>query len=422
VRTRPKEAVVDVAVDQIKDQAKGVEGVEGKKAVQRDRRAQSLAAMGLVTREGSRYFVKTAAARGQKESYEVWRDENGRVRCSCAEFERLWAGDQSYRCEHILAVKHSLAANVATDAASAEKDALAESAESPLRESAPDKAKTERRDAKSCVSTPEDHQEDQDMNNEARRSVENPSALREEAMRAVQTETEAEPKPKVIDPDQTKPSQSAQIVPLAFANLLRTLRQPVDSRLIKTREGWTDRQGNTHWVEYIEWHTVADILDRVAPDWSHAVRNITQIGDVVAVTASITIDGVTREGVGTGPADTETGIKKAEHDALKRAAVKFGIARDLYRRESDVIEENGGIAPSIARDPRPKTLGDLVTPKQLWMIRNLGREIGCNVEQECQSLLQCNLEEISKRAASSFIDYLKRLQQENPSEELRQAS
>jgi hypothetical protein len=131
---------------------------------------------------------------------------------------------------------------------------------------------------------------------------------------------------------------------------------------------------------------------------------------------------VTREGIGTGPADTEMGIKKAEHDALKRAAVKFGIARELYRRESDVIEENGGIPPSISRDPRPKTLGDLVTPKQLWMIRGIGREIGCDVEKECQSLLQCNLEEISKRAASSFIDYLKRMQQENQPEELRQAS
>ena len=144
---------------------------------------------------------------------------------------------------------------------------------------------------------------------------------------------------------------AAQVVPLAFANLLRTLRQPIDSRLIKTREGWTDRQGNTHWVEYIEWHTAADILDRVAPDWSHAVRNITQIGDMVAVTASITIDGVTREGVGTGPADTETGIKKAEHDALKRAAVKFGIARELYRRESDVVEESPTTAASLPVSP-----------------------------------------------------------------------
>ncbi len=414
MRTRPKEAVTDVAVDQIKEQAKGIEGAEGKKAAQRDRRAQSLAALGLVTREGSRYFVKTAAARGRQESYEVWRDETGRVRCSCAEFERLWAGDQAFRCEHIIAVKHSLAANAATNAAGAERNALAESTESPLREDAPGKAKTEPHE-------PGTRQEDHEMNDEGMEGF-SPSGLREENAQAVQTETEAEAKPKTIDADRAEPSQAAQVVPLAFANLLRTLRQPIDSRLIKTREGWTDRQGNTHWVEYIEWHTAADILDRVAPDWSHAVRNITQIGDMVAVTASITIDGVTREGVGTGPADTETGIKKAEHDALKRAAVKFGIARELYRRESDVVEENGGISPSIARDPRPKTLGDLVTPKQLWMIRNLGREIGCNVEQECQSLLQCNLEEISKRAASSFIDYLKRLQQENQPAELRQAS
>ncbi|HKC87218.1 MAG TPA: Rad52/Rad22 family DNA repair protein [Blastocatellia bacterium] len=391
---RPKEAVADVGVDQIiKEQAKGIEGAEDKKAVQRDRRAQSLAAMGLVTREGSRYLVKTAAARGRHESFEVWRDENGRVHCSCAEFERLWADDPAFRCEHILAVKHSLAANN-------------------VERSQPEQTKVR--------STFSD--EDHEMNNETPSGGSSPPGLSEEAARAVQIETGAEPKLEASNPDRTGPAQSAQIVPLAFANILRTLRQPIDSRLIKTREGWTDRQGNTHWVEYIEWHTVADILDRVAPDWSHAVRNLTQIGDMVAVTAAITIDGVTREGVGTGPADSETGIKKAEHDALKRAAVKFGIARDLYRRESDVIEENNGISPSIARDPRPKTLGDLVTPKQLWMIRNLGREIGCNVEQECQSLMQCNLEEISKRAASSFIDYLKRLQQENQPEELRQAS
>jgi hypothetical protein len=390
---RPKEAVADVGADQIKEQAKGIEGAEGKKAVQRDRRAQSLAAMGLVAREGSRYLVKTAAARGRHESYEVWRDENGRVHCSCAEFERLWADDPAFRCEHILAVKHSLAANN-------------------VEHSQPEQPKVR--------STFSD--EDHEMNNETRSGGFSPPGVGEEAMRAVQTETGAEPELEASNPDRTGPAQPAQIVPLAFANILRTLRQPIDSRLIKTREGWTDRQGDTHWVEYIEWHTVADILDRVAPDWSHAVRNLTQIGDMVAVTAAITIDGVTREGVGTGPADSETGIKKAEHDALKRAAVKFGIARDLYRRESDVIEENNGISPSVARDPRPKTLGDLVTPKQLWMIRNLGREIGCNVEQECQSLMQCNLEEISKRAASSFIDYLKRLQQENQPEELKQAS
>jgi hypothetical protein len=212
-------------------------------------------------------------------------------------------------------------------------------------------------------------------------------------------------------------------VPLSFTSTLRTLRQPVDPKLIKTREGWTDRNGNRHMVEYVEWHAVADILDRVAPTWSHSVRGIVQIGDMVAVTVAISIDGVTREGVGTGTADNETGIKKAEHDALKRAAIKFGIARELYQRESDVIEQQGSgpQAGDFPRDPLAKSLADLVTPKQLGMIRALAREAGVDVEEECQATLRCRTEELSKRAASSFIDHLKRAQADS-AVEVRRAS
>jgi hypothetical protein len=143
------------------------------------------------------------------------------------------------------------------------------------------------------------------------------------------------------------------------------------------------------------------------------VRNVTQIGEMVAVTAAIPIDGVTREGVGTGTAESEMGIKKAEHDALKRAAVKFGIARELYQRESEVIEKEGAAQPAeFPRDPLAKSMADLVTPKQLGMIRALAREAGVDVEEECQNVLRCKTDELSKRAASSFIDHLKGLQQE----------
>ena len=226
-----------------------------------------------------------------------------------------------------------------------------------------------------------------------------------------------------ITADEYADQASAQVVPLAFANTLRQLKQPVDPKLIKTREGWTDRNGNKHLVEYVEWHTVADLLDRIAPTWSHSVRGIVQIGDMVAVTAAISIDGVTREGVGTGNADNETGIKKAEHDALKRAAIKFGIARELYQRESEVIEREGsGPQPGdFPRDPLAKSMADLVTPKQLGMIRALAREAGVDAEEECQANMRCRTEELSKRAASSFIDHLKRLQTEQTFE-VRRAS
>src|ERR687893_1342043 len=87
-----------------------------KKAIMRDKRAQGIAAMGLVNREGDRFRVTTPSLRGKRTSYEVWRDETGRVRCSCLEFEEMSAGDATFRCEHILAVKHALVARTSEPA------------------------------------------------------------------------------------------------------------------------------------------------------------------------------------------------------------------------------------------------------------------------------------------------------------------
>jgi len=210
------------------------------------------------------------------------------------------------------------------------------------------------------------------------------------------------------------PEQEEHNNVLEFTETLKELRRHVDPKLVKQREGWRDRNGQVQMVDYVEWHTVADILDDAAPNWSHTVKDIRQIGDLITVTAAITIDGVTREGVGTGSANSELGIKKAEHDALKRAAVKFGIARDLYKKESDVIERVGA-APTqdegFTGDPVAKNLADLVTAKQLGMIRAIAREMRINPDEECQSVMNCRTDELSKRAASEFIKHLQDLQQ-----------
>ena len=215
---------------------------------------------------------------------------------------------------------------------------------------------------------------------------------------------------------------------LDFSSTLQELRRNVDPKLVKQREGWRDRNGNVQTVDYVEWHTVADILDDVAPHWTHTVKDIKEIGDIMTVTVAITIDGVTREGIGTGNAHNEMGIKKAEHDALKRAAVKFGIARDLYKKESDVIERDG----SLSRDddggfpdqPVARNLGELVTAKQLGMIRALARELRIDADEECNSVMSCRSDELSKSAASSFIKHLQEMQRpgEVASVPLRRAS
>src|SRR5690349_20663730 len=47
---------------------------------------------------------------------------------------------------------------------------------------------------------------------------------------------------------------------LEFSATLRELKKQVDPNLVKQREGWRDSNGNVRMVEYVEWHTVADIL------------------------------------------------------------------------------------------------------------------------------------------------------------------
>jgi hypothetical protein len=84
--------------------------VEKNLTEKRDKRARSIAAMGLVNRDGDRFRVSTPSLRGKQTSYEVWRDEKGKIRCNCLEFEEAAVTDAGFRCEHILAVKYALVA------------------------------------------------------------------------------------------------------------------------------------------------------------------------------------------------------------------------------------------------------------------------------------------------------------------------
>jgi hypothetical protein len=399
--------------------------------------------MGLVNREGDKFLVSTPSLRGKQTSYEVWRSETGKIRCNCLEFEEAAVSDLSFRCEHILAVKYAL---VAKNTESATKQPLKVETQVEVK---PTEAVVEDTSATESSADAELPNEENEFDNEseiqnsraeiemskdgeqkadevrknveaqghaATRKVSEPSHLANTQGDKEMTQANINETPLAIA-EESADAETANNV-LNFTTTLRELRKNVDPELVKQREGWRDRNGNTHYVDYVEWHTVADILDENAPNWSHAVKDIRQIGDIFTVTVAITIDGVTREGIGTGTADSELGIKKAEHDALKRAAVKFGIARDLYKKESDRIEREGAVPPPTNNDgfpsnPIAKSLSDLVTAKQLGMIRAISREIGVDPEVECQNVMQCKTDELSKKAASGLIQHLQDMQKGN---------
>lgn len=392
------------------------------KQEKREKRAKSIAAMDLVNRQGDLFEVSTPSLRGRQTSYEVQRDRQGKIRCNCLEFEENVIGDSKFRCEHILAVKYALMQQNTESAA--KKPAQVKTKITAKTEGAKDENATE-------------------LRTESKRSEQKADEVQEEVSAIGQAEMKQNPEPNplantrgknkmrqnnlqempFITADEEAKSENVQEVNdgnsnnvLDFPHKLKELRKDLNPELVKQREGWRNRNGEVQMVDYVEWHTVADILDETTPNWMHSVKDIRQIGDIITVTVALTIDGIIREGIGTGKSESEMGIKKAEHDALKRAAVKFGIARELYKKESDTIEREGAVPMATGENgfpanPIAKSLSDLVTAKQLGMIRAISREIGIDADEESDKLMSCRTDELSKRAASNLIQHLQDLQQ-----------
>ncbi|MGI8668663.1 MAG: Rad52/Rad22 family DNA repair protein [Aridibacter sp.] len=399
----------------------------------RTKRAKSISAMGLVNLEGDRFSVSTPSLRGRQTSYEVKRDDDGKIRCNCLEFEEAVIEDSKFRCEHILAVKFAL---VEQNTESITKKPVKVETEITVSKNTKDENATElRTESKRGEQKADEVREEVAVNGQtaAKQNLEpNPLANTKRGKNKMTqnnlkempfiTAEEAATFENMADNAAENTENSNNV--LDFPTKLKALRKDLNPELIKQRQGWTNRNGEVQMVDYVEWHTVADILDETTPNWMHSVKDIRQIGDIITVTVALTIDSITREGIGTGKADSEMGIKKAEHDALKRAAVKFGIARELYKQESDTIEREGAVVPVTANNnengfpanPIAKSLSDLVTAKQLGMIRAISREIGIDADEESNKVMNCRTDELSKRAASNLIQHLQDSQQNQVSD------
>lgn len=97
---------------------------------------------------------------------------------------------------------------------------------------------------------------------------------------------------------------------------------------IRWRVGSTSKDGRKGMLlGYIDARTAMDLLDELDPAWSDEYREVAINGDK-GIQCALTVKGVTRTDVGV-PSNTE-GLKGAYSDALKRAAVKHGIGRELY--------------------------------------------------------------------------------------------
>jgi hypothetical protein len=119
------------------------------------------------------------------------------------------------------------------------------------------------------------------------------------------------------------------------------LRQPFPPSLVdKLEKSWRDRNGNTKSMslDYVGHAHVTDRLLQVDPEWSWQpmatdTNGLPVLDSDGGLWIHLTIAGVTRPGYGWADGDTGgNAVKEAIGDAIRNAAMRFGVALDLWMK------------------------------------------------------------------------------------------
>jgi hypothetical protein len=150
-----------------------------------------------------------------------------------------------------------------------------------------------------------------------------------------------------IYPRKNREMIAANDIYKAPADVWAKLAAPLSTEAISWRQDGKpiNRDGKilARFVAYVEANTVRERLDDIVPgEWDLTLTPLPQLtGDAAgeapcAFKARLQVLGVVREDVGTG-----RDYKAAATDAFKRAAVRFGIAHELYSYGQNWVELDG---------------------------------------------------------------------------------
>ena len=121
-------------------------------------------------------------------------------------------------------------------------------------------------------------------------------------------------------------------------DVLSKLAEPFRADQVRWKPQVVSDSGKALAVAYVDPRVVSERLDRAAGgEWSFHWEPLGVQGDRLVVKSSLTVMGVTREDVGEyvlSDRDQADPWKSAVSDALKRAAVHFGVGRYLYWLEA----------------------------------------------------------------------------------------
>jgi hypothetical protein len=101
-------------------------------------------------------------------------------------------------------------------------------------------------------------------------------------------------------------------------------------------------------LDFVGHAAVTDRLNTYAPDWTYTVDHVFEHGGAFWIRGTMTIGGISRVEYGDG-----TNPKEAIGNFIRRAAMRYGVAIDLWSREeldggtgSQQAPHNEGVSPS----------------------------------------------------------------------------
>jgi hypothetical protein len=171
--------------------------------------------------------------------------------------------------------------------------------------------------------------------------------------------------------------------------LAAQLGAPFDPQDVDFRPQGKPRDGQGKVVAYVDARAVQERFDEVFGPlgWSFTWEPLVITSTIQVVRGTITVDGVAKSDVGDA-GDTEPS-KSAVSDAIKRAAVMWGVGRYLYSlgnfyvkaREvgNSWVPADGEIARLRKNLPAPKK--DTITPATLAIISSRREALGWTAEQ-----------------------------------------
>lgn len=341
-------------------------------------RAKSIVSMGLVRKENDVYKVQTPVAGGMPAVNTVGKGEDGKPSCDCQDFDNN-KHVENYYCLHLRAVKEF----VIVQQNEKKQEAAAQPVPPPVLE-------------------PEEEEDD----------ILEP--LPPNA--AIQADADKLPFKVILSDTDGK-------VNLFMWQAMKNLRSPVPRILLSQKKA-----GGSS-IDYINVTDLKDMLDVRVGMWSAEVLEYKQIGEELIMIVRIFVHAKDGDFHSDG-----TGHNKVNHNAFgdtasnayaqafRRACEGLGLARELWRgkekidnkkeqryndRQPQQQKQFQATDMASVQNGLASNLSDLVTAKQLNMIKNMAKEKGVDPNTITRKQWNVEITELSRKAASALIDHLK---------------